>query len=50
MNMSIKFNKFCQTFIKKKKKSSVNLWLLEEGEWGIDREFGTDMYTLLYLK
>ena len=31
--------------------SRMNLWLLEEGcGEGIVREFGMDMYTLLYLK
>ena len=29
----------------------MNLWLPGDGCWeGVDRELGTDMYTLLYLK
>ena len=39
-------------FTKQKKTQTqrMNLRLRRRKDWGIDREFGMDMYTLLYLK
>ena len=39
-------------FTKQKKTQTqrMNLRLQRRKDWGIDREFGMDMYTLLYLK
>ena len=40
------------SFTKQKKTQTqrMNLRLQRRKDWGIDREFGMDMYTLLYLK